>query len=159
MTTVKMKLPPSAGQAVYRLGADILASEGMQSEKQYRQHGTTSVFEHSVRVACLGVCIAALLHIKTNERSLVRGALLHDYFMYDWHIPDRGHRLHGFTHAARALENAVRDFDTDRIERNIIARHMFPLNLTPPRYIESIIVCIADKICAACETLFIDLSA
>ena len=32
---------------------------------------------------------------------------------------------------------------------------MFPLNLTPPRYRESILVCIADKICAVYETFSI----
>jgi uncharacterized protein len=30
---------------------------------------------------------------------------------------------------------------------------MFPLNISPPKYRESVIVCIADKISAVCETL------
>ena len=37
------------------------------------------------------------------------------------------------------------------IERDIIKRHMFPLNIRPPKYRESWIVCLADKICAVNE--------
>lgn len=47
------------------------------------------------------------------------------------------------------------DFALNAVERDVIARHMFPLNLTPPRYRESILVCIADKICAVYETFSI----
>ena len=86
--------------------------------------------------------------------SMARGALLHDYFLYDWHVPDRSHRFHGFHHAGVALKNAGRDFALNEVEQNIIETHMFPLNLTKlPRYRESVIVNVADKICAICEIL------
>lgn len=140
-------------QEVLLYGGDILLSTRMQLEKQCYQHGHVTVFAHSVGVACLCVYLARRLHLRVHERAMVRGALLHDYFLYDWHVPDRSHRLHGFTHARRALENAGQDFALDDIERDIIARHMFPLNLRPPKYWESALVCLADKICAACETL------
>ena len=83
----------------------------------------------------------------------MRGALLHDYFLYDWHVPSETHRGHGFTHARTALHNASRDFTLDAVERDVIERHMFPLNPVPPRYRESVLVCLADKICAIGETL------
>ena len=57
------------------------------------------------------------------------------------------------THAHTALRNASRDFTLNAVERDVIARHMFPLNLTPPRYRESVLVCLADKFCAVTETL------
>ena len=153
-----------------RYGADILYSPGMQLEKDFLQHGEVSVFAHSIAVACVCLLIARLLSrclkIRLNERALVRGALLHDYFLYDWHVPDKSHRLHGdwhvpdkshrlhgFFHARRALRNASRDFALGEIERDMIAKHMFPLNLRPPVFRESIILCIADKLCAADETL------
>ncbi len=131
---------------------DILTSDGMESEKNFIQHGTTSCYEHSVMVACMSVKLADKFGISVDRKSLIRGALLHDYFLYDWHIPDKSHRWHGFTHPAAALKNAERDFQLNKIERNIILRHMFPLNMTPPVYKESMIVCIADKICALQET-------
>lgn len=136
-----------------RCGRDILSSPGMQREKQYIQHGSCSVYEHSVKVAFLCVFIATLFHLRVNRRSLVRGALLHDYFLYDWHNAPSGCGLHGLTHASAALKNAERDFAINDIERNMIHSHMFPLNFTLPKYRESVLLCISDKLCAIAETI------
>lgn len=122
-------------------------------ERNYIQHGTTTVFAHSVRVARLSFKLARKLHLRVHRKSLLRGALLHDYFLYDWHEKDRSHRLHGLFHAKAALNNAKKDFHLNKLEENIIARHMFPLNPAFPRYKEAWIVCLADKYCAAEETL------
>ena len=134
---------------VRREGADILASPGMEKTKTFTQHGATSVFEHSLNVACESLILARRMKRQVNERAMVRGALLHDYFLYDWHQP--GHSLHGFRHPEIAWQNAKRDFRLGAIERDVIRKHMFPLNLTPPRCRESLIVCLADKICALRE--------
>lgn len=136
---------------VTKHGAAILKSTGMQKEKNFLQHGNVSVYDHSVAVAILCVWIAAHLPVKTDTNSLIRGALLHDYFLYDWHIPDKSHRLHGFHHAKFAHKNAQRDFSLNLIEENMILSHMFPLNMVLPRYKESVILCIADKVCAVRE--------
>ena len=117
------------------------------------QHGKTSVFAHSFNVACISIAIAVVLGIKINERHTVRGALLHDYFLYDWHEKNAGHRFHGFTHPGTALKNAQEDFRLTPVEQNIIARHMFPLCPIPPRCREAWLVCVADKYCALLETV------
>jgi len=132
---------------------EVITSPLLDVERNFIQHGSVNVFEHSYSVACVGVYIAKRFRIKVDYPSLVRGALLHDYFLYDWHIPDKSHRLHGIYHAKKALYNASRDFELNKIERDIISKHMFPLNIKLPRYKESVIVCIADKICATYETL------
>ena len=136
-----------------RCGGDILSSAGMQQEKRYMQHGSCSVYEHSVRVALLCVFLVLLLRLRVDRRALVRGALLHDYFLYDWHNVPCEHRLHGITHARTALENAERDFALGDVERNMIRSHMFPLNFALPKYRESVLLCISDKLCALGETL------
>ena len=136
-----------------RYGGDILSAAAMRTQENYTQHGTTSVYLHCVNVAYISVQLALFLRLHVNYRALVRGALLHDYFLYDWHVPSETHRGHGFTHAHTALRNASRDFTLNAVERDVIARHMFPLNLTPPRYRESVLVCLADKFCAVTETL------
>lgn len=122
-------------------------------EKQYIQHGSTTVYAHSIRVAAISLYLAESLHLTVDRNALIRGALLHDYFLYDWHQKNHGHRPHGFTHPYTALKNAKRDFSLNEVEENIIARHMFPLTPLPPRYIEAWIVCLADKYCAGSETI------
>lgn len=136
---------------VQRCGADILASSGMQREKSYRQHGGMSCYDHSVLVACMSVRLARRFHLRVAQADMIRGALLHDYFLYDWHVPDPSHRLHGFTHAGCALRNAERDFDLTDVERDVIAKHMFPMNPHLPRCRESVLVTLADKLCASRE--------
>ena len=145
-------------------GHDILLDPKAQVMKTYTQHGTTTVFEHCVSVAKFSLLMAYYLErtlkIKVDRDSLVRAALLHDYFLYDWHdktIP--GHNIHGFTHPRTAMLNADRDFGLNAIEKDIISKHMFPLTIMPPRYRESVLVTLADKWCALCETFKVDVSS
>ena len=131
---------------------DIINNENVLSQKEYMQHGKTSVYEHTMNVALCSLSIAKKLNLNIDYKSLVRGSLLHDFFLYDWHVDDKSHRLHGFSHARVALNNASKEFTLNNIEKNIIYTHMFPLNLRIPKYKESAIVCLADKICALKET-------
>lgn len=120
------------------------------------QHGDVSVYDHVVAVACVSARAASALErlgVRVDRASLVRGALLHDYFLYDWHDPDPSHKLHGFRHPFFALARAEEDFNLTDRERNIIVRHMFPLVPVPPTCREAWIVCMADKWCALAETV------
>ena len=132
-------------------GADILDSPKYHFSDRNLMHGDVSVMEHSISVACVCVRLAKLTHLKHDYSALVRGCLLHDYFNYDWHKKEESGGLHGFRHASKALENAADDFAISPIEANMIQRHMFPLNIRPPRYREGILLCIADKACAIKE--------
>ena len=134
-------------------GKDILDNDNFKSEKRFIQHGDVSVYEHSINVCVFCLKIARLIGLPIDIRSLVRGSLLHDYFLYDWHDTDKSHRLHGFTHASRALKNALSDYELNDIEKNMIFCHMFPLNFRIPKYRESVILCIADKVVATLETI------
>lgn len=138
--------------------AQVLETQGRFGlTRSFIQHGTMSVHAHAISVARAGLAMAERLErlgIRIDRASLIRGALLHDYFLYDWHDPDPSHRLHGFTHPFAALARAQEDFDdlTER-ERNIISRHMFPLVPIPPTCREAWLVCLADKACALHETI------
>ncbi len=125
----------------------------MSEEKTCMQHGKTSVYEHSLLVAEVSLRLSRKLHMKVDQDSLIRGALLHDYFLYDWHNPQNGHPLHGFSHPQTACENASMDFDLTDLEKDIITHHMFPLTLHPPGSREAWLVCTADKLCAFQETV------
>ena len=83
------------------------------------------------------------------------GPVLHDYFLYDWHVKDKTHRLHGFFHPGTALANAQKEYVLSKREKNIILRHMWPLTPCPPACREAWIVTAADKYCSLRETLFL----
>jgi uncharacterized protein len=131
---------------------EITESEQYKRTKELRQHGNVTVFEHSLSVAETSLKLSKKLHIKVDEESMVKVALLHDYFLYDWH--DKNHpRLHGFRHASFAANNAMRDFGLTKKEYKAIRSHMFPLNLRIPTSREALLLTIADKYCAAHETI------
>ena len=121
------------------------------------QHGKTTTREHAMNVANLSVKLGDALKIRYSKRELVRGALLHDYFLYDWHDKPTGENgrpknLHGFRHPAIALKNAEADFDLSNKEREIIRKHMWPLTITRvPRCREAWLVVVADKAAAVAE--------
>ncbi len=120
--------------------------------KKYKHHGRYTLYEHCIRVAIISLDIADKLGISIDRQKLIYGALLHDYFLYDWH--KRGNRppfTHGFTHPRVALQNAQRDYMLSYTEKDIIKRHMFPLMFIPPRTKEGWIVCIVDKVSTLCE--------
>ena len=149
----KPKLTPEERQLLRTLIADLDRTGRLALARAAIQHGSTTVFAHCVKVACFSLFLANKLHIPVNTHALLRGALLHDYFLYDWHEKTAGHRFHGFTHPATALKNAQEDFMLTPVEKDIIARHMFPLCPIPPRCREAWLVCAADKYCALLETL------
>ena len=129
---------------------DIFESENFKSTKAYIQHGNMSVREHSINVAKASLYIRDKLKIRCNTRDLVRGALLHDYF--DALNP---HRLHGFFHPSRSLQNAQKEYNLTARQRDIIIKHMWPLTVIPPMCREAWIVTSADKFCSLMETLYI----
>ena len=90
-----------------------------------------------------------------NFVDAARGALLHDLFLYDWHIKGSHKGLHGFTHPKTALQNASKICDLTEKEKDIIVKHMWPLTIRLPKYRESFVVSGADKLCALAEMLHI----
>jgi uncharacterized protein len=136
---------------------DILRSENFRRTKEFLQHGDMTVNDHVMDVARYSLAISDRFHIPCSRRELVRGALLHDYFLYDWHKPDaeHPHRLHGFYHPGRALLNASREYRLTDREKDIIVKHMWPLTVVPPKCREAWIVSAADKWCSLMETIHI----
>ncbi len=70
---------------VAKHGREVIEHRHMQIERCCYQHGNVTTFEHSVRVACLAVWMADRAHLwyRVDLKSLIRAALLHDYFLYD----------------------------------------------------------------------------
>lgn len=131
----------------------LAQSNNFMSMRQYLQHGQTDCLLHSISVAYFSYMTAIIFNLKLDKKSLVRGALLHDFFLYDWHEPDRSHRFHGFSHPEAALKNALGEWELNAREKDIIAKHMFPLVPAFPRCKESLLVCMLDKLCSLAEIL------
>lgn len=135
---------------------DILESENFRNTRNHIQHGNMTVHEHCVNVAKTSLKIGRILPIKLNKRDLIRGALLHDYFLYDWHITtEENNGLHGFYHPGKALINAKKEYELTKRQEDIIKKHMWPLTPVPPMCREAWIVTCADKYCSLMETFHI----
>ena len=124
--------------------------------KQYSQHAGSNTYAHVCHVAEMSHKIEKGLRLRNiDEKAMLRGAMLHDYYQYDFRDHPIGPWRHGTTHAGKALKNAEEAFSLSDKERNIIYSHMWPLNLTHlPRSREAWVVSVADKVCAAQEAVF-----
>jgi uncharacterized protein len=131
------------------------SNDRVQQMKRYIQHGTISTYEHCWNVAQFSYWLNSRLHLCADETTLLTGALLHDFYLYDWHIDEKQeHRLHGFSHPRAACENAKRYLDAEEVVQEVILSHMWPLTLRSiPKSREAAIVCFADKYCAVLETI------
>lgn len=139
----------------YLIVNKILENDEFLKRKKYRHHGDISVYEHSLSVSILSYNMAKKINllfgkIILNEYDVAVGALLHDFY-YKPYTEDHEKKpllkKHGFVHAREAMENSKKFFPQlmDKKIENIILRHMFPLNIIPPKYLESWIITIADK--------------
>lgn len=135
--------------------APLLCDPDVQRMKCFIQHGTVTTFDHALAVTYASFEYAVRRGWRVDVPALVRGAFLHDFYLYDWHIPGDGtHRWHGFHHPRRAMENAASRFCLTRKEKMIIFCHMWPLTpLRFPRSREGWIVALCDKKVSTAETL------
>lgn len=131
----------------------LLHEKRISEMDQYIQHGSISCLKHSIAVAYYSFWFARKMHIRCDEPALLRGALLHDYFLYDWHEKENWHKWHGFHHPKFALQNALQDFDLTECETEIICKHMWPLTLIPPTCREAWIVNAMDTLTSVMEVI------
>ncbi len=135
-------------EAFYDCCHDILNHPVFLKQKTFIHHDQITVYEHVVIVAYYAYLVAKKVSLKPHD--LVCGALLHDFFLYDWHIEGKVRRKklfqkHGFTHAKLAAQNAEIYFAISSVQKDIIKKHMFPLNLSAPLFVESWLVNIIDS--------------
>ena len=92
----------------YETVSDILQHEEFLKLKDYFHHNS-SIYHHVHDVAYFSYRISKFL--KLDYRSTARGALLHDFFLYDWRnhdIPDLPReKFHGLAHPAIADRKSV----------------------------------------------------
>lgn len=131
----------------------IIKTNYYERLRAFIHHGRTSIYEHSVDVAYQ--CFLYAKKKKCRLKELVIAALLHDYYLYDWHDKKKYNRkgLHGFTHPKTSVQNAIRDFNVSKDIQKIMISHMFPLTLFHiPTSKEGWVLSYYDKKCALKET-------
>lgn len=152
---IKLKLNLKADSCSYsgyeRCISDLIQNKIVCSMEQFIQHSNVTCLEHSIYVSYSSYLICKRLGL--DYRSAARGGLLHDFFLYDWHITKLRNGLHGFTHPYTALKNANENFSLNKIEKDIIEKHMWPLTIRLPKYKESFIVSFVDKYCSLMEII------
>lgn len=142
---------------------DILLSDEFQKRKLFMHHHNLSVWDHSILVSFKAYIVAS--YFAADQRVCAIAGLLHDFYSQAWistpeiEALDDGKyaklmkqkkkffKLHGFTHALDASKNYIKFFPELENKKitNSIRRHMFPLNIIPPRYKEGYIITIIDK--------------
>lgn len=132
---------------------DIYQNKYVREMYKYNQHAGTSCFEHCLQVSYYTYLICKKLNL--DYVSAARGAMLHDFFLYNWRHSSKGKKfreLHAFSHPQIALENASKYFILNDIEKDVIKKHMWPVTIALPKYKESYIITITDKYSAIVET-------
>ena len=132
---------------------ETMKSGELQQLNSFTQHCGMSRLDHSVSVAYYSYQLSVALNLNVDEESMIRGALLHDNFQYDWHEETgrKGAFINLFTHPREALKMSQQNFNLNSKEKDIILRHMWPLTVIPPKTRESLIVCMMDKYCTLKE--------
>ncbi len=140
-------------QNFLRVAGDLYNSPQLQSLEKFEQHFKINRLQHIRSVAYLSFLISRRLGL--DFKSTARAATMHDLFYYDWREDDLSHKLHGYRHPKTALKNAFYLCGTlNKKEVDIIKKHMWPLTIIPPKYLESFIVTSMDKYCATIEMIY-----
>lgn len=133
----------------YEIVDDILKNSEFDKLKLYTHHGITR-HEHCLRVSYYTYVVCKFLHLNYIEAT--RAALLHDFFT------DEVSNLKAWSryrkHPTYALINSKKYYELSKLQEDIIIRHMFPVTIIPPRYIESWIVDIIDDISAIYDKVY-----
>ena len=120
--------------------APLLAHDDVRSMHSFRHHDRTAL-THSLSVSTLAFSIARRLGL--DSVSVARGALLHDFFLYDRRADKTPFHLN--RHAKVALRNARARFRLNLVEQDIILAHMWPVGRPFYTYRESALVSFVDK--------------
>ena len=135
----------------YKIVYDIINNDVVLEMKKYRQHSNVDCFMHCLNVSY--TCYKVAKKLGLDYVAIARAGMLHDLFLYDWH-DEKGDRkgFHAFTHGRCACHNAMKLFDLNKKEQDMIKKHMWPVTPIPPKSVEGFILTFVDKYCAMKET-------
>lgn len=125
---------------------NIMKNEEFKKIASIKHHNTTRL-DHSIKVSYYSYKIAKSLRL--DYKDVARGGLLHDFYTGEISecekIKDKI-KLFSTKHPKDAVNNSLHYFDLSEKEINIIETHMFPVDYRVPKYAESWIVSLVDKV-------------
>ena len=127
---------------------NILDNNEFLKIKKIEHHGI-SRFDHSLKVSYYSYKIAKAMHLDYEQTAI--GGLLHDFFLSPENRTQKDRMKSVFVHPKQAVAMAKSQFELTKKEEDMIRSHMFPINLSVPKYAESWIVSMVDKCVAANE--------
>ncbi len=127
--------------------SSVMDNKEFSKIKKIEHHGI-SRFEHSLKVSYYSYKIAKALHLDYEQTAI--GGLLHDFFISE-NETVKEKFVSYFTHPKLALKTASDNFELTTKEKDMIRSHMFPVNISVPKYMESWIVSMVDKVVATNE--------
>ena len=145
----------------FEIVKEYLLNDELQRRKLFRHHDGC-LWNHLILVSFRSFLLAKYYGV--DEKTCAIAGLLHDFYpkaykfsqeLYDLdpsyldkvHYKQPIWKMHGFTHAKEAADNA-RKYFPGKIDDKIyscITTHMFPLTFRPPKYKEGWIVTLMDK--------------
>ena len=142
-----MKLTEEEKIELEKVYQAFLNDEKILKMQEIPMHRGSNCYLHSFKVAKRAIRYAERSHKKDiNFHAILLGAILHDYYLYDWRSDRSKKKRHGRNHPQIASENAFRDFNISKEVRKIIESHMWPINIKEyPESKEAKIVSICDK--------------
>ena len=129
--------------------ADIAGNGEYLKLREYTHHNSTTRYQH-----CLNVAWYTFLWCKNGDLdyiSAARGAMLHDFYLYDTKEFRKTGASHNVVHPRQALSNAKKYFEVNAIMEDCILNHMWPSGKGKPKTVEGFVVSAADKYCASLE--------
>ena len=115
------------------------------------EHHGISRMEHSIKISYYSYRIAKKLGM--DYVSVARGGLLHDFFLDGDERNSKRKFLDTFVHPRKVLHTATNIFNINEVEKDIIVSHMFPIYIKIPKYKESFLVNLVDKVIGCKELL------
>jgi uncharacterized protein len=148
-TKLNLKIAPDIEAEYESCIRDLAQHKMIGALNDFAHHYNVSRLEHCLHVSYLSFLTCRKWNL--DYRSAARGGLLHDFYFYNSRTTKPENGIHCFHHPSIALENAGKYFPLNKIEKDIIVKHMWPITIRPPRFKESYVVTLMDKYCASKE--------
>ena len=147
-----MKISNEEKERLENIYQTFLNNQKIKKMKDIPMHRGSNCYEHSFKVAKYAIK-KALRYKEVNLEVVLIGAILHDYYLYDWRTDSSKKKGHAKNHQIIASENASRDFMISDKVKKVIESHMWPINIKNfPDTKEARIVSLSDKHVALLET-------